>query len=492
MNIVKEKWNRIGLEAAWLVAGQGLTALGGLAAIRILTGHYTREVYGISWLFINGAGLAVLLLADPMGQALNRFYHEDGGQEQIDRLLALIWRLEIFLALCVGAVYLIAASLMGKLAGTESVAYFVMPVYFLFLSAMNAAQALLNTSRRRVRRVVLLAAEAWLKPAGALILCLLWKPNVNSFVLGYASASIITGSVGIFWIKGFSGKPLLRMPMPDGDYIRRVLSYSLPWIGFSSCSWVLSISGRYFVGWYLGAALTGTYVASYQVGAALFQFLGGSFGPLVQPIIFQRAGKNGGSCGGAITAAFRAFAWISLPVLSAFIVMHGWLVRWLAAPAYWGGAKVTVWIGLGVYFWVLGDRARDSFLIARKTGAMMKINALAALLNVILNIILVPREGITGAGMALCLSYLVYMILMIRFGLRASEWKFPAGSFLAAGAVSAVAAIFAEIVHSAVIDGKFGIPSAPLVAMSFILALAISAWLCRPLLKKDIGTMNRI
>ncbi len=491
MNILKKNINGVGIEAAWLVAGQGLTALGGLAAIRILTGHYTREVYGISWLFINGAGLAVLLLADPMGQALNRFYHEEGGQEQIDRLLALVWRLEVFLVLCAGAVYLAAVFFMGKLAGAERVAYFVMPVYFLFLSAMNAAQALLNTSRRRARRVVLLAAEAWLKPAGALILCFLWRPDVNSFVLGYALASIITGSVGIFWIKGFSGKPLFRMPMPDRDYIRRVLSYSLPWIGFSSCGWVLSISGRYFVGWYMGAALTGTYVASYQVGAALFQFLGGSFGPLVQPIIFQRAGKSGGSCG-AITDVFRAFAWISLPLLSAFIVMHEWLVRWLSAPAYWGGAKVTVWIGLGVYFWVLGDRARDSFLIARKTGAMMKITALAALLNVILNILLVPREGLTGAGMALCISYLVYMILMIRFGLRAGEWEFPARSFLAAGAVSAAAAIMAEIVHRTIIDGKFGIPSAPLVAVSFVVVLTASAWLCRPLLKKDLGMMGQI
>ncbi|MGC2424882.1 MAG: polysaccharide biosynthesis C-terminal domain-containing protein [Nitrospirota bacterium] len=473
---IRKTWDRIGWEAAWLVAGQGLAALGGLVAIRVLTGHYTREVYGIAWLFINGAGLAITLFAGPLSQALNRFYHDEGGQEQLDRLLALIWRLEVSLILCVGIIYLIAVSLMGRLGGAQWLAYGVMPVYFLFLAAINAAQALLNTSRKRVKRVALIVAEAWLKPAGAMILCLLWKPDVNSFVLGYASASIITGTVGIFWIKGFSGKSLFSLPMPDRVYVRRIISFSLPWAGIAGSGWVLALSDRYLLNWYWGAAITGTYVAAYQVGSALFQFLGGSFGPLVQPLVFQRASEPE-ACARNISTVFKVFAWVSLPVLSAFVLMHGWLMRWLVAPAYWGGENIVLIVGFGIFFWLMGDRALDVFLIAKKTGSVMRINILAAVVNIVLNLLLIRRYGAIGAAFATLLAYFCYATCMVVLSRKLLAWRFPVRSYVMAGLISATSCVAGVLAKSFVFNRSYGLVSAFGILGIFFVVFASCFWL---------------
>ena len=484
-------WDRIGREAAWLVAGQALTALGGLIALRVLTGLYPRDVYGLAWLFINGAGFAVTMFTGPLGQALNRFYHDDGGQERLDGLLGLVWRFEAAAFVSVGALYYVVVFSLGSLRGEAWLSYLVMPLYFCFLSFMNIAQGLLNTSRRRGWRVALLAAEAWLKPAGALAFCLLWKPDVNSFVLGYASASVVTGTAGAYLTGGYGSRPPFRLPMPDGRRVREVLAYGIPWAGFAGGNWALQVSDRYLVNLFWGAAMTGAYVAAYQVGSALFQLLGGVFGPLVQPVIFNRAGRSEAAGAESLSLSVRAFAWISLPVLAVFVVMRGWLLRWLTAPAYWEGGEAVLLIGLGVYLWVLGDRFSQAFLVVRRSGAMMAITLAAAVVNMVINLFLVPRVGMTGAALSTLVAYAAYAAGALYFGKKAVAWKFPLGSYILAGGVAGFACVCGVSARELMFAGRFDLFSAGVVGFVYLSALALGLWLFRRSAMLDLRLLTR-
>jgi O-antigen/teichoic acid export membrane protein len=480
-------WDRVGREAFVMLAGQALSALAGLLSVRLLTSYFPSEVYGLSWLYINSVTLASLLTAGTLGQAFSRFYHDDDAAGHLDNLLGLVWRLQLLITLAVSLLYLAAVAALGHGAGGERFAVWVMPGYFLFLSFLTLAQLVLNAGRQRAKRVLLTVLDAWLKPGGALLLGYLWHHDVNAFVLGYAATTALLGVLGMYYLNGFGGRPLLSLPLPEKEAIRPLVAYCLPLLAITVVSWVLALSDRYLLNWQLGAALTGTYVAAYQVGSALFQLLGGAFGPLVQPIIFRRGCRSLQAGGASISLCYRAFAWLSLPLLAFFLLVHRWMMIWLVAPSYWGGISAVLWVGLGTYMWILGNLGMDAFQVAKRNGPLVLLTAISALLNIGMNLLLDKRFGVVGAGMATFFAYSCYAGSIIYLGKKILPWVFPWGTFALVASLSAVAAIAGKTIHLVLFDGAYHLPSFFGVVLTFLASLCLAAWTLRNSIRGNLG-----
>ena len=63
---------------------------------------------------------------------------------------------------------------------------------------------------------------------------------------------------------------------------------------------------------------------------------------------------------------------------------------------------MTCLIGLSAFLVAFGELVRNAFLIAKKPGQVLVIILLAATVNLILNLFLIPRMGIFGAALAAC------------------------------------------------------------------------------------------
>src|SRR5204863_2216609 len=106
------------------------------------------------------------------------------------------------------------------------------------------------------------------------------------------------------------------------------------------------------------------------------------------------------------------YALVSGFVVAGLALLGRWVVRLLAAPAYYGAYKALPWLALGwalyglwVVFLVIAGRAK---VTTRNFPAALA--GLAA--NVILIWALVPPLGIAGAGIALCGAYVVMLTMM--------------------------------------------------------------------------------
>jgi O-antigen/teichoic acid export membrane protein len=114
-------------------------------------------------------------------------------------------------------------------------------------------------------------------------------------------------------------------------------------------------------------------------------------------------------------------------VVAALALLGRWILRLLAASSYFGAYRALPWVALGwalyglwVVFLVIAGRAK---VTTRNFPA-----ALAGLVaNVILLLVLVPRLGIAGAGVALCGAYVVMIAVMHLLTRRAFaaafEWR---------------------------------------------------------------------
>jgi O-antigen/teichoic acid export membrane protein len=103
---------------------------------------------------------------------------------------------------------------------------------------------------------------------------------------------------------------------------------------------------------------------------------------------------------------------VSGMVVAGLALLGRWVLRLLAAPAYFGAYRALPWVALGwalyglwVVFLVIAGRAK---VTTRNFPA-----ALAGLsANVVLLLVLVPSLGIAGAGIALCGAYVVMIAVM--------------------------------------------------------------------------------
>src|SRR5258708_30466551 len=76
---------RLGKEFGWVLFGQSMAGVGGLAGIKWLTGAMTQTAYGEFSLALTGAILAQQCVGGPLGQAAMRYYSpcQERGQSRI-------------------------------------------------------------------------------------------------------------------------------------------------------------------------------------------------------------------------------------------------------------------------------------------------------------------------------------------------------------------------------------------------------------------------
>ena len=98
---------------------------------------------------------------------------------------------------------------------------------------------------------------------------------------------------------------------------------------------------------------------------------------------------------------------VSLVLLGAALAATP-LMRLMTAADYSEGASLIPWLSLAFFFFSLDTIFRLPAMIHRRTISLAKVSALAALTNVVVNLVLIPKFGIHGAAGTSVLTYAVF------------------------------------------------------------------------------------
>jgi O-antigen/teichoic acid export membrane protein len=83
-----------------------------------------------------------------------------------------------------------------------------------------------------------------------------------------------------------------------------------------------------------------------------------------------------------------------------------------ASTKYWDAAKVIPFISFALFFGMLKDTSLIGLQIIKKTKIIGTTVFLVAILNLLLNILLIPRYNIMGASVATLLSQIIFFIVI--------------------------------------------------------------------------------
>jgi O-antigen/teichoic acid export membrane protein len=215
---------------------------------------------------------------------------------------------------------------------------------------------------------------------------------------------------------------------------------------------VLATADRFLIAAFLGEAQVGVYHAGYSLANrtldVLFIWLGAAGGPALI-MALERGGP------GALRAAAREQAsfmvLVTLPAAVGLALVARPLSHLMIGPALADGAAgVTPWIAMsGLLAGVTTYYLNQAFTLARRTRRLLVAMAIPAVANLVLNLVLIPRLGLTGALAATLISYALGAVAAWALARGALALPIPwsslgqaaAGAALMAAAVSRLPAL---------------------------------------------------
>ena len=185
------------------------------------------------------------------------------------------------------------------------------------------------------------------------------------------------------------------------DRLQEMLRYALPLIPSAIALWAVDLSGRYFVQYYDATSEVGLYQVASSV-AAVVALLTSAFqlawGPFAMSIHNQAHARD------VYAAALLAYAWLTCMVGTGLSLLAPEAIGLVATKDYLGASAAVAYLAFAYIVVGLGYIAALGPSLAMTTRPIGVAITCAGLLNVGLNLVLVPRLGKEGAALSTLLS----------------------------------------------------------------------------------------
>jgi O-antigen/teichoic acid export membrane protein len=330
----------------------------------------------------------------------------------------------------------------------------------------------------------LAATRGWRSQRAFTLIGQIYEP-VARLVLTAILLILGAGLTGAFWAivaAGWSAAVLallaLRRRLRALDGVARTYQ-PRQLFAFSTVSWVSSLSSTGLI--WLDTLLLGFFadpdigvynVATRLVTVAVFVLapLNAAFGPYLAHLHHQ----------GRLDEVRRSYAavtgWVvrlSLPAFAALLAFPDELLR-LFGNAYAAGAAVTVILAAGQLVNAATGPCGTVLNMSGKVALNMGDNLAALVLNVLLNLWLIPAFGIAGAAVAWAVSLAVVNVARV-LQVRSLIHALPVSRGMVFGLLAGLAALGAGFAVRAVLPGGFGTLVAGLIAIVVVYVGAVLA-----------------
>jgi O-antigen/teichoic acid export membrane protein len=192
---------------------------------------------------------------------------------------------------------------------------------------------------------------------------------------------------------------------PDMDFIKRALRYGLPLVPHHLSFWILAASDRFILEWYVPLSDVGIYTIAYQIGSISMIFLLAGNNSLVP--LFGRL-NNPNQADFKNLMRIVTYYIFGLTIIGLVICLFfPFAIKILTPPSYHSATVVVPWIVLGYIFMGLYLPCSNTIILIVGQSRKIGFFTLAtALLNIGLNIWLIPKFGMIVAAVTTAASYL--------------------------------------------------------------------------------------
>ncbi len=468
--------------------GRMLTIVAGFAFYPVVTRLFEPAEYGKFALAIAGATL-LSTFGGWTATAVIRFYPVAEKSHKRDALVAGVLRLctvsVLTLGLLVLALILLARSRLpanGFPLLIAGLAYFAMDSFFIVLASF------LRSRRQVLSYSWFIAWKLVMGMVFGVTLVVALELGVAGLIWGYCLSVAL--ALPLLWVKVVGKKAIAWSggePVPAGAMIR----YSFPLVGAGMAAWILSVSDRYMLEILRPSVEVGIYSVGYDIADRSIMVIVTLFAQAFTPLaVILWETQERAASQAFLSDGTRYFLLMGIPAVIGISVLREPIVHLLTTPAYYPAAEVVPFVATGVLLLGLSQRFYTVLGVHNKTLLIMYSLLSAALLNLLLNYLLIPLYGFAAAALTTLICYGLLMFAVLRMSRRLLAWSFPLGSVLRATFAAAVMGGLVHLTSNVLLSGDWlGVALGVVVgAVSYLLCLVI----VRELRKEEVEKLTAL
>jgi O-antigen/teichoic acid export membrane protein len=245
--------------------------------------------------------------------------------------------------------------------------------------------------------------------------------GLYGFFLGHVIASIMTLAVLLYV---YRQKSLLRIDLFSRSLLKDAIIFGFPMVCAELSHLVLNYADRYLIQFYLGSKSLGIYTAGYNLATyaseTIAYTLSYARGPISMSIL---ANKGRGELSKFLGTSFRYLILILIPLVFGFIAIGPDLISLLASEKYVEAHRILPYIIIAQAFYACSMTLNAGLFVSKKTHILSILLFCTCLLNVALNIVLIPRLELIGAALATLLSFIIYTGFVVYFSFKELSFK---------------------------------------------------------------------
>lgn len=433
--------------ASHYLTGRVAAMLLGFISFPVIARIFSVADYGTISLTLKIIVLFTVLGKFGVQNSVQRFYAEEVRNEDTEQRRSFYSTMLFAVMVMAGVIGLAFAGVLG-----------VIPVTWI---SPNLRHALLLASVLILIRALQPTLLSFLRAAGrtksynaievgtkaitvALVLFILL--TISRTVSAFLTGTIMGESLAILVFFAFLYRAkLLSFRTVDWALVKKALVFGFPLIGYELATVVLDSGDRIIVQFFLGAQAVGHYSAAYNIATYVEEAVMQPINLALFPIYMKLwVDKGLEETRAFLSRSLHNFLLLAILVVVLVVTTSRDVVVVLASKKFEQAHHLLPLLVIGLLVYAIHIFLNAALLIHQKTKTMMKLVTYACGVNILLNVVLVPRIGTMGAAWATLLSYAFLIIAMGRASFRLIRldldwWRICLGAL--AGTLAGFAAV---------------------------------------------------
>ncbi len=391
--------------------GNFSTKLAGFILLPLYTSYFSISEYGVIGILEVTSQLIVAVFGLGLYTALNRWYWEEAYRDKQKSIFTTALLFLGFIAtLLVLLMFLFSQKLAIILFETQEYSY------LLRLIALSAGLTVFGniplTLMRLQEKPILYSTSNLLRMTTSLLFTIYFIVNLKHGIASIYEAQILGHlvyfiSISVYVIKNST----LKL---NSNILKDMLLFSIPMIVASLSGILLTVADRYGLLYLASLSDAGIYSLAIKMINTVKVFVGQSVILALTPVLYKMMNLDNHKRFYSKTLTYFSFGILYFILGLSFFGKE--IIHLVARNAdYWPAYQLIPILGFAVLFDLMKNVASIGINITKKTKTTAVIIGVAALLNIGLNILLIPVFNTFGAALATVLSQFLVFVFIYRY-----------------------------------------------------------------------------
>lgn len=403
------------IQFSHFLTGGVFSLLLGLITFPILTRILSTEQYGIVGLVSITMLLTVALSKAGLSNGIIRYYQNyKNSEEQRTIFASTVFLRGIIISIVVTFLYLIIFPIVRQYIGIDIKFQFcfIIMASHLFIRPINIIiMNMLRVNDKTIFLNVLTLLSRVITIILSLSLLYYIVRDFYGYFIGIIAGEYFMTIVLFYWFfKNYNINPKTVSKGLTVDLIK----FGAPLLVTELAYLILSFADRYMIVAWHGESALGIYSAGYNLAMYIVNILTFSLAYSVIPVyveVYEKHGKE--KTEEFLNKSFRYLLIAILAICFGYYAIVNELFVFLASEKYASAAYFSPIILLGTFIMEMNNIFNAGLYLKKKSMTILSIMIIAVVVNISLNIVLIPRYNVMGAAVATLIACIISSVLTI-------------------------------------------------------------------------------